>query len=144
MAKTKKQRDYDKERYAEASRKLRTGIEAMRRTKEYGNGKPITAYALSKYTKVSITTVKKHQEILDLLSQTNFPEVCLRSAKVNTDRIHTLEQAIGVIKQMEVLYNDLTVKYNAAMKANSSLNLEVVKFQDEVAELNRVLRKREE
>lgn len=138
------EREYDRQRRLETERKLKDGMAALRRKKSYSAGQPITEYALSKQTGVTRTTIKRHQTIVDLLAKESAPEVNLKTAKVNTDRIYTLEQALPVIKQMETLYNELTIKYNGALQANTKLNLQVVKLQDDLSEMKRVLKKREE
>lgn len=71
------------------------------------------------------------------------PEIILKTAYLNTDKIHTLEQAKSMIDQITDLYNKTKNKYNDAIKINSSLNLEIVKLKDEVAEFQRVLKNRE-
>jgi len=139
---SEKSRAYDDARKADTFAKLKSGIEHLRRQKEHREGKPITAYKLCKYTKVTIRTIRRHPEIMETLTKERGLGVELKSAVVKTEKIYSLEQAVGIINQLTSLYNETKDKYNQAMKQNSALNLQVVKLQSEVAELNKVVRNR--
>lgn len=141
-SRSEKSRAYDDARKADTLAKLKSGIDHLRRQKEHRDGKPITAYKLSKYTKVTIRTIRRHPEILETLTKERVPGIQLKSAVVKTEKIYSLEQAIGIINQLTDLYNETKDKYNQAMKQNSALNLQIVKLQSEVAELNKVVRNR--
>jgi hypothetical protein len=138
----RKQRDYDVQRKKQTERTLKDGIEALRRTAKYRDGKPISVWALSKHTGIARQTIEKHQVVMDLLAKMVAPPMDAKSAKVNVDRIHTLEQAIATIKQMETLYNDLADKYNNALRANEDLNLQVVRLEDDLVETEKALQQR--
>ena len=139
---TRKVRDYDAQRKKQTERTLKDGIEALRRTAKYRDGKPISLWALSKHTGIARQTIMRHQVVMDLLAKMVAPPMDAKSAKVNVDRIHTLEQAIATIKQMETLYNELAGKYNAALHVNEDLNLQVTKLEDDLVEMEKALKQR--
>lgn len=142
MAGKRVTREYDRERKRQTERMLRDGIAALRRVKPWSTGKPITVYALAKETGIARRTIERHQVIMDLLTKMEAPQVDAKTAKVNVDRIHTLEQARAVIREMEKLYNELAGKYNNALRANEDLNLQVVRLQDDLSEMKQTLQKR--
>ena len=134
-------RTYDVERKEETIRKLKLGMQQLRRHKEHQEGKPITKYKLSKHTGVSIRTIGKYQEIIEILSKEKNPGILLKSAVIRVEKIYTMEEALSVINQLTDLYNGTKDKYNDGLKKNTALNLENVRFKSQIVELNRQLNK---
>ena len=63
----------------------------------------------------------------------------LKNAHVKTGAIRRVEDAQAVVETLEKMYNEVTDKYNAVLDSNLKLNLELVKLQDEKAELKHQL-----
>ena len=134
---------YDETRKTNTLEKLKSGMTHLRRQKEHVEGKPISIYKLSKYTGVTMKTIRKHSEIMESITKGRVPGIQLKSAAVKTDKIFSLQQAVGIINQLTDLYNETKDKYNQAIMQNSALNLENVKLRGEVTELNKVLKNRQ-
>lgn len=134
-------RVYDIERKEETLKKLKVGIQQLRRHKEHQEGKPISKYKLSKHTGVSIRTIDKYPDIIDMLAKEKNPGIPLKSAVVNVEKIFTVEEAVLVINQLTDLYNETKDKYNDGLKINTALNLENVRLKNQIAELTRQLNK---
>lgn len=54
-------------------------------------------------------------------------------------RVGKPEDLQSVVETLEKMYNEVVDKYNAVMDSNIRLNLELVKLQDEKAELKHQL-----
>ncbi len=142
MKKGKKEaRIYDIERKKNTRLKLKNGIIALSKKKEYKDGKSITQYALSKYTRVSAHTIKQFPDIMDILEKEKNPGVELKNPVVDTERIRNLEEAVQVINTLTDMYKGVTEKYNSFLRKNTELNLANVRLMEKVKELDDVIEK---
>ena len=130
--------EYDQSRKRATEDTLKRGIQRMKANKQY-RGKPLSVYALSKETGVARSTIMRFPGILEELNKTKYPEIRLKNAHVKTGAIRRVEDAQAVVETLEKMYNEVTDKYNAVLDSNLKLNLELVKLQDEKAELKHQL-----
>lgn len=126
--------EYDRQRKKETVEKLQRGIQQMKSQKEFKN-KPLSFYGLSKITGVAVNTIKTYPSIVETIEESKHPTVKLKCAHVKAGAIRRLEDAQAVVDTLEKMYNETADKYNSVMDANLKLNLELVKLQDENAEL---------
>ena len=136
----RKECDYDIRRKTETEETLRTAISRMKATKKYRN-KPISVYALSKETGVARTSIMRFPSVIEILNKTKIPSVKFKNAHVKTGKIRNFDDAIAVVETLEKLYNETADKANILMAENIKLNSEIVKLQDERAELRQQLSK---
>lgn len=134
-------RAYDIERKQDTIKKLKQGLQQLKRHKEHQEGKPITKYKLSKHTGVSIRTINKYPEIIEVLNKEKNPGVLLKNAVVDVAKIYSMEEAVYVINQLTALYNETKDKYNDGLKKNTALNLENVRLKSQLTELTQQLNK---
>ena len=131
---------YNETRKRETREKLLTGIQRMKSLKKY-DGKPITVYALSKYTGVKYETIQKYPDILDKLATVNADKNAtpLKTAVVNIKQIQNLDHALAVIETLTDMYNETKDKLNESTKTISALNLQLARSKMECLELRKVV-----
>lgn len=131
----KKIRRYDEIRKKETFEKLLKGIEEL---KEINPNKPVTKYALSKYTGIARQTISKYAEITALLSleqeykyHINTPDG-KRIVKNQEDIQKIVDSLVHQSKQKDKQYEKL-------FKENTTLNLKIVQQKDEINKLNNII-----
>jgi len=76
---------------------------------------------------------------MEAIEKSRFPAINLKSMHVKIGKVGKPEDLQSVVETLEKMYNEVVDKYNAVMDSNIRLNLELVKLQDEKAELKHQL-----
>lgn len=133
----KNEREYDIIRKEETLKKLKYGIKKLKEKKARSDDKkPITKYALIKYTGVSNRTINKYPEVLEMLFKEQNPGIELKNLVVKTGKIRSLDEAIMLLTELNSMYNDAINKVNEFSNLNSKLNYDIVKLNLQVKELS--------
>lgn len=132
-------REYDIKRKKATLERLQKGFRQLKQQKAYKN-KPVTKYALSKHTGVAKQTIDNYPEIMELLRKEKE-----RAWTVNTAEgpkiIHSIEDALRIIARIDREYLQLKSECEAAKKANTTLNLTIVRQASEIKRLTNILDK---